>query len=247
MNNDIKIGITERGDAGLDFTWIDKIDTVNGVICISKAANEKLLENLLKYKDKIIYHATCTSLGSTIVEPNVPTVKEKLTHIKTLIEKGFFISHIVMRIDPLVPIDLGNKVLNNKYLFYLEAILKFCTYYNISVRYSYLDFYNHVIERFNKNNLYFSKFPIEDIKIFQSIFSKYPLKYMSCGEIYVPDAHKIGCVSIEDFKRLNLDINKCTNSNIRQRKTCLCCTAKTELLEYKNQCQHKCLYCYWKN
>lgn len=243
----MKIGITERGDAGLDFSWINKVDSVDGLICISKASNNDLIENLIKYKDKIIYHSTCTGLGSTVLEPNVPTMEEKLNHVKTLIEKEFPISHIVIRIDPLIPIATGNFILQKDYLKQIELILKFCIDYDLRVRYSYIDMYNHVIERFKKNNIPINFFSKDDALKIQNLFSKYPLKYMSCGELYTPQNHKIGCVSEEDFKILGLDINQCTTNQHKQRKTCLCCSAKTELLNNKHPCKHGCIYCYWKN
>lgn len=31
-----KIGITEAGDAGLDLSWVNKLDTVDGAVVITK-------------------------------------------------------------------------------------------------------------------------------------------------------------------------------------------------------------------
>ena len=95
--------LQKDGDAGLDLSWQNRIGATIGSIIISKAANKKFEEALLKYQDKIIYHATCTGLGGTIIEPNVPTVQEKLNHLLRLISLGFPPTHIVIRIDPLFP------------------------------------------------------------------------------------------------------------------------------------------------
>ena len=69
----MKIGITEQGDACLDLSWTNKINLMDGAIIISKTFSPTFNENLLKYKDSIIYHATITGLGSSIIEPNVPS------------------------------------------------------------------------------------------------------------------------------------------------------------------------------
>ena len=46
MNN--KVGITERGDGGLDFSWVDKIKDLKACIVISKNINDKLIKHLLE-------------------------------------------------------------------------------------------------------------------------------------------------------------------------------------------------------
>jgi len=100
-----KIGVTERGDAGLDFSWIDKLYSAN--IIISKNLNDTLIDNLIKNKDKIIFHMTCTGYGNTILEPNVPNVLYNRKQIDKLIDLGFPVKQIVLRIDPIIPIDKG--------------------------------------------------------------------------------------------------------------------------------------------
>ena len=69
----MKFGITEAGDAGLDFSWADKL--LDGNIIITKhltTKNTQLLKLLIENQDKIILHATCTGFGGTKMEPNVP-------------------------------------------------------------------------------------------------------------------------------------------------------------------------------
>lgn len=50
----IKIGVTERGDAGIDFSWVQKLYPAN--VIIFKNLNDKLIDNLVRNKDKIIFH-----------------------------------------------------------------------------------------------------------------------------------------------------------------------------------------------
>ena len=63
----MKIGITEAGDAGLDFSWVDKLFDIN--IIITKhltARNEQLIKALLENSHKINLHCTCTGYGGTL-------------------------------------------------------------------------------------------------------------------------------------------------------------------------------------
>lgn len=53
-----KIGITERGDAGLDLSWASKLDTVDGAVVITKCLSPACRDALLTNKEKLILHAT---------------------------------------------------------------------------------------------------------------------------------------------------------------------------------------------
>ena len=44
----MKIGITERGDAGLNFDWRDKLPSVDGAVLITKCLNDDFIEAVLE-------------------------------------------------------------------------------------------------------------------------------------------------------------------------------------------------------
>ena len=56
----MKIGVTERGDAGIDFSWYDKLDTVSGAIIITKKISDAFIDKILTASKPIILHCTCT-------------------------------------------------------------------------------------------------------------------------------------------------------------------------------------------
>ena len=244
--------LLKDGDAGLDLSWQDRLDSTIGSIIISKATNEEFEEALLKHQDKIIYHATCTGLGGTIIEPNVPTTQEKLNHIYRLINKGFPVSHIVLRIDPLFPkpmIDVINKNCDINYIGNLKLILDFAEKNGIErIRYSYFDLYNHSLKRLKKLT---TEFEIDKNYIYdydneiQLETLKPGLLYSACCEYNVPIWHKVGCISNEDLTVLGLFAKFSGRSN--QRMFCLCPGNKLELLNHKTRCAHQCAYCYWKD
>lgn len=52
-----KIGITEAGDAGLDLSWANKLDTVDGAIVITKCITPDFYEVALANKDMMSIRA----------------------------------------------------------------------------------------------------------------------------------------------------------------------------------------------
>jgi len=108
-----KIGITERGDAGIDLSWSSKMNSVAFAIIITKSVNDKFIKELLKHKGKVILHATVTGYGGTVLEPNVHDYKWSHAQVLKLIEAGFEPAHIVLRVDPVIATTKGNAVVDN--------------------------------------------------------------------------------------------------------------------------------------
>ena len=234
-----KIGITERGDAGIHFDWVEKVDGVLGVILITKNINDKFIEKVLEYKDKIIVHATITGMGGTVIEPNVPDLNLSYYKVLNLIKAGFPLEQIVLRIDPIIPTGKGLHTANEVLLLFKDTGIK-------RVRVSFCDMYKHVKERFKKAGI---KIPYnysptkEMIKNTTELFESYSNYYdfETCAE-ELP--FQVGCISQKDMDVLNLNHSLKGSSN--QRKGCMCPSNKLELLNYPTRCKHKYLYCYWK-
>lgn len=257
----MKIGITERGDAALDLSWSNKIDNINGAIIISKGFNNEFMNALLNHKDKIIYHSTITGLGNSILEPYVIPYKDQFNNIQKLINAGFPQNHIVIRIDPIIDNDLYLSIFkeDNYLKLLLDIIVNAVNLKIYRFRYSFLDFYPHVIKRlelinlkeninFHKNFIYFqNKVNMYFENIQKELKNKnIDIKFESCAELNTPKKFQSGCISKKDFEILNLDQNFCYGSS-HQRLGCLCPACKTELLTNKCRCNHKCVYCYWKD
>lgn len=140
-----KIGITEAGDGGLDFSWIDKLYDIN--IIITKhltSKNKKLLNALLNNADKIILHCTCTGYGKTLIEPNVPTPNEVYDGVLKLITLGFPVSQIVLRTDPIIPTDKGIKCVEEVWKQFSTLGIERC-------RLSIIDMYPHVKKKISRS------------------------------------------------------------------------------------------------
>lgn len=250
----MRIGITECGDAGLDLTWYDKIknNKVDGAVLITKQITPKFIEKIMdlyRTGHKIIVHCGCTGWGSTVVEPNVPKYKDQLAMLCELIKSGFPETNCVLRIDPIFPTPNGIKrvceVIDEAYRLGLLPDLR--------VRISVLDEYKHVKERFKEagfapiygDNFYAPKHMMDDVV---TALSQYDLQFETCAEKFLNHGNifvHVGCISERDLRIMGLE-QKNAYTNPQNRSGCLCLSCKTELLENKCQCPHRCLYCYWR-
>lgn len=229
-----KVGITERGDAGLSFAWVKKLEQAN--IIISKNLNDKLIKHLVENQDKIIFHMTCTGLGGTPLEPNVPSAVDTYHQFRKLIEAGFPSRQVVLRVDPII---------SENHLEYVDCLLDLYQGQISRVRFSFLDIYPHVAERFKSAGmpLPWNGFapPQSLIDKTLRLFSQYDYDFESCAET---NQYQLGCISQKDLNILGHTIK--VQGKCPQRKECQCLNMKHELLTYKRQCKHQCLYCYWK-
>ena len=134
-----KIGITERGDAVIDLSWADKINTVDGAILITKnITNQLFQQKLLENKEKIILHADITGNGSTIFEPNVPNYETSFLALHDIINQGFPKEHIVLRCDPIIPNKIGFYNMTHMFTDFLKE-----NFGITRIRISVLDNYPH--------------------------------------------------------------------------------------------------------
>ena len=242
-------GITEAGDASLDYSWKRKLPQIDGAILITKNLTDKFINEVLPERHKVIIHVSCTGYGGTVLEPNLPTYEQQLQQVRKLVNYGFPKEQIVIRIDPIIPTEKGIEK--------IETIVKEISDLIPRFRVSIIDMYPHVRERFKKRNLPVPfngefqaserEFAMVDEKL-KELKSRYGVTFECCAEKYLYQAKQTGCVSRQDFDVLNLELEEETLK--RQRPTCSCVTAKTELL-HRNEtshygCQYQCLYCYWR-
>lgn len=251
----LKIGITEAGDAGIDLSWVKKLNTVDGAVVITKDVNDDFTEAVLQNKDKLIVHVTCTGYGGTVLEPHVPTAQNQITAAMRLVEAGFPKENIVIRVDPIIPTGKGLERALNVIKRFMDTGFN---RYRISV----LDMYPHVRERFREANLplpYGDRFSASreqmadvDKMLIEAVTywtehgnPSSDIHIESCAEPSLKIPTAIGCISFQDLKLLGL-FDPDYEISGKQRSHCLCYAGKTELLHCKHPCKHGCLYCYWK-
>lgn len=243
MDKNQQVGITESGEIAFHLEAFNNLRRAN--IIITKRLTNQLIEKLIEHKDKCILHLTVTGMGGSKVEPFVPTYKETFNKFGELTEKGFPIEQVVLRVDPIIPTPKGVKTA-------LEVIKLFINNYNIPrIRWSSLDMYAHVKERFKENKvpLPYETFNANIIKInalysiLEAVCYVNDITLEACGE----SGYKTPCVSQRDLDILGIKDIELIGS-AEQRKHCSCPSNKVEILGIKpERCDNKCLYCYWKD
>ena len=249
-----KIGATDGGDAGLDQSWVDKLNTVDGAIVITKNLTQGFRDAVLSNKEKLIVHATTTGYGGTVLEPNVPSVDEQFDSIMALVRFGFPKERIVIRVDPIIPTPKGIKTAE-------DVIKKFIGAGFSRFRVSIIDMYPHVRERFKQAGL---PLPYGEngfspnaeqvhavdemlMRAFAYYGARSPMpRFEGCAEPGLSNVIHCGCVSGYDLKLLGLSETETADGVGYQRKHCMCYSGKTELLKSNSRCEHGCLYCFWK-
>lgn len=248
----MKIGITERGDAGINPEWGRKLNTVDGVILITKNMTQDFclsLVEMCKSGFPFIVHCTCTGYGGTVLEPNVPSYKEQLDTLKWIIDIGIPANQFVLRIDPIFPSEKG--------LEKVREVLDYFTTLNTGVtriRISLVDEYQHVKERYRERGwtpLYGDNFgpSYNQKKMVAALLNKYPYKFELCAE---DDFAKMlnngiiqGCISENDLSIMHLPMEE-MGENPQNRRGCHCLSCKTELLTDRKPCPNGCVYCFWR-
>lgn len=246
-----KIGITEAGDAGIDLSWTARVNSVDGLILITKQVTPEFITAAVSVAEKAIVHTTITGYGGTRLEPNVPKPDKQRKAILDLVNAGFPKNKIVIRVDPIIPTPKGTAVAR-------EQIVRMAQYGFKRYRVSIIDMYWYVYNRFMESGLkspYGSGFSPNDKqvarvdKMIKELRQEYTLRIESCAEIGLRSSIRSGCISRHDLKLLNF--NHFEHPDFPdfpgyQRHGCMCYNGKTELLKSRTGCEHNCLYCYWK-
>ena len=248
----MRIGITERGDAGIDLSWLSKQDYVDGLILVTKNVTWELFRQALtQLKKPFILHCTCTGMGGTKWEPNVPDPHHQMTCLKKLIDSGIVDKrNVVIRIDPINPCHL---IYFNYAMLCVKDVFK-NDYVDLRYRISVMDYYPHVIKRLDEHGLDYpvtKKETESQIERIKKALEQFPeVMFETCAEpnLWTSNTFHSGCVGLEDILRMGLngdDVKEYINP--QNRPGCMCLGCKTELLTHKHPCSHKCAYCYWKD
>lgn len=96
-------------DPTSDNSWQDKLTEVN--IINTKKFTSDFVQFCLNNKHRIFLHCYISGMGQTAFEPNIPSVKHTIEHIKMLVDNGFPQRQILIVISPIVSNDNGLKAL----------------------------------------------------------------------------------------------------------------------------------------
>jgi len=211
MENKNLIGVTERGDAALDTAWEDwAFVQKRPAILISKDPL-KLFGEVANMADKhgfqpnIIVHCTITGFGGTKIEPNVPSIDVSFKGYQKFIDM-LGKDRVVLRCDPIIPTEKCTVFAASKVMS--KAL-------GTRIRFSFLDMYSHVKQRFIDAGIDMSKLGVEDGSLHADLDSRLrlvqlmkqyvadPSMLSACGE---PGIQSEPCVSKRDCDILGVEL-----------------------------------------
>lgn len=147
----MRIGITERGDAGRDYGWYEKCHDrqVDGAVLITKSITQGMGERVLALLHEgfpLVIHVGCTGWGGSWLEPGAFTPDRQLAATRALIDNGFPARNLVLRTDPVIPTDEGIErvklVLDKAFAMGIIGGSE-----SARLRFSIMDEYRHVKQR----------------------------------------------------------------------------------------------------
>ena len=249
-----QIGITETYDPCFVPDWETRLLEAN--IVISKELSDEMIEKLLIVQGRVIFHHTITGQGGSVLEPNVKTPEFEFGQFEKLVERGFPISHYVLRIDPVILFNPECMANVKKTLVLWDGYVKKKNLkIPIRCRVSVIDLYRHVLDRLESANIVLgwkdftaTQLVFDEI---ESILGKYSgsFAFECCVEqkFRTELIERCGCASLKDIEILcPADMSLYGAPDKKQRGECMC-LAKKQILGVKpGRCPHGCLYCFWK-
>lgn len=248
------VGITEGYDPRFSDSWFLLDDFADFSVIISKGLpTKKGQERMLANPKRYIFHAGMTGMGGSVNEPNVKPWKEQLAAVEDFVQRGFPRDHVVIRIDPIMPVKWGIELAKEVATAAFEKGFKV-------FRYSFMDAYAHVQKRYagkGASDLLTSNWikaqeeqAKKNIYVWLDFCTTMEAKgcqFFTCAESWIaPEHHIIGCVSGRDFDLCGIPRSKMVGTTSKQRGDCKCDGSKFELMPHlRVRCPHKCTYCFW--
>lgn len=244
-------GITETYDPCFVANWETRLLEAN--VIISKELSDEMIEKLLIVQDRVIFHHTVTGQGGSVLEPNVKDTQHEFNQFVKLFERGFDITHYVLRIDPMIMINPDSMTRIFTVLTLWRDFVRTHNLPKLRVRVSIIDLYEHSIKRMQSAGveLAWTSFTAPQIvfdkaaEILQEYFDVFIFECCAEQKFKNNFIERCGCVSFKDLEILKLDKSEYGAPTSKQRQSCMC-LAKKQILGVKpGRCQHQCLYCFW--
>lgn len=92
-----------------DNSWTTKLTEIN--VITTKNLTDEFVDFCVANKDKIFLHIVINGMGKSMLEPNIPSVREMFIYTSGLIQKGFPQKQILIIVNPILSNDNGIKSL----------------------------------------------------------------------------------------------------------------------------------------
>lgn len=125
-------------------SWTSRLTEIN--VITTKNLTVEFMDFCVKNKDRIYLHIIINGMGASILEPNIPSVRNMFILVSELIQKGFPQKQILIIVNPILSNDNGLKS--------LELLLKAFTEFKLLrlrfVRFQLLGYKN--VDDFKQKN-----------------------------------------------------------------------------------------------
>ena len=235
-----EIGVIERLEPSFDFSWVKNLKDIN--IISSKNLTDSLIDILLNNKSKIIYHHNVTGFGGTSIEPGIYSIEESKKQVNKLINRGFSLDQIVLRIHPIIPTQKGLDKFEEVLESYKDTYIK-------RVRLGFLVTWDR-----DKSNEHFTKMlkeekfnckvqEINESLVLNIIRNRTDYEYETCIDTGSFMPYALSCASGKDIRVLKLAISINSSKGVLR-----CPDNRVELLtlDKHNPCPGRCAYCFYR-
>lgn len=226
-------GSTENGDPVFDNSCWGNLQDIN--LIITKALSFDLMDKLLSNMHKCILHLTVTGMGGSFIEPYVPTASQNARELKILLDMGFPESQTVLRIDPMISVEVAKYVLDE---FNNTGVKR--------VRFSFLNLTNYT--KNDTSNEHVKKMHSDANELIKySKFKGYTYTFESCAGSWLKNLNVklVGCMSSKEAEKVLGRVLK-FEAGHRNRNYCLAPANRVELLKGA-PCNHNCKYYFHLN
>lgn len=121
INNEVDLSVEPR-------KIINSLADVCNVLRCRDIGSIELRRYLIKNKHRIILHFTVSGYGGTLIEPKTPHPAVAYAQLLSLLQEGFPIQNVVLRIDPIIPTEKGLATVEAVLEVFKTLNIKRCRY-----------------------------------------------------------------------------------------------------------------------
>lgn len=160
--------------------WRNKLTDIN--VFQTKQLTDEFIDVVIQEKHRIFLHVNITGMGKTMLEPNIPSVKQTFFQLKKLIDSGFPSKQILVIVNPILP--------NNNGLNSLKLLLRLFTEFR-QLRLRFIKFrilsYASKNPKMPNNN----KFTIGNVNILKRITTPKIMPYLIKEQSFMHDYYAL--------------------------------------------------------
>jgi hypothetical protein len=245
------ISYWQSGDPCLKLNLLkSKLTDIN--VINTKHLSDEFINLCIENKHRIFLHINITGAGKSILEPNIPTVKETFYQIKKLISLGFSQKQILVCVNPILPNDNGLNALKLLLRVFTEFKPLRLRFIRFSVLYyTQIDNGNYVIGNYNIVKRSTTKNIMQYLVKNENFFKDYYKLIEDYQSIISVDKGEESLIGIRELIPFNLKNEWINEDGVREKlinyeKNNRFKPIVNIISPSETRCNNRCLLCSWK-